>query len=464
MLFTPVVFCVALLATSGASSDSVDTMSQEKNATSTQARHRHDTNSTDADKIRGVNLGGWLVLEPWITPTLFEKANEGVPRNTDNSFQVVDEWTWRSAPPGSQDRSALLVDHWNTWVTQSDISDLAAAGISHLRIPVGYWYFDIDPASEPFVSDAMNYPKALEMLKTVVNSWAKAAGLKVLIDLHTAPGSQNGFDNSGRRGTMNLLAGNNLVRWNNIVDSLAIWTTKNLDKGVFWGIEVLNEPAGWNPDIFSSVKNFINPRGYQAIRNYNPDLNVIFQTAFQPFSNQASYQEPTYSNCWFDDHNYQAFGDTWNFLALQPDGWATHLKDTCAGRSNYDISNTKLFTFGGEWSLGVTDCTIYLVGGMNGGCDMKQDPQCKYRGTLTQKGHFETCAYYTRTVDQLDVYYREFMGEFARAQMDAFEVGNGWFFWNFKTENNHAPAWDYLLGWREGWMPSNAANRDRYCV
>lgn len=24
-------------------------------------------------KIHGVNLGGWLVLEPWITPSLFEQ-------------------------------------------------------------------------------------------------------------------------------------------------------------------------------------------------------------------------------------------------------------------------------------------------------------------------------------------------------------------------------------------------------
>ncbi len=25
-----------------------------------------------SDKIRGVNLGGWFVLEPWITPSIFE--------------------------------------------------------------------------------------------------------------------------------------------------------------------------------------------------------------------------------------------------------------------------------------------------------------------------------------------------------------------------------------------------------
>lgn len=26
------------------------------------------------DKVRGVNLGGWFVLEPWITPSIFENG------------------------------------------------------------------------------------------------------------------------------------------------------------------------------------------------------------------------------------------------------------------------------------------------------------------------------------------------------------------------------------------------------
>lgn len=28
--------------------------------------------SFGSEKIRGVNLGGWFVLEPWITPSIFE--------------------------------------------------------------------------------------------------------------------------------------------------------------------------------------------------------------------------------------------------------------------------------------------------------------------------------------------------------------------------------------------------------
>ncbi len=34
--------------------------------------------------------------------------------------------------------------------------------------------------------------------------WAERTGLKILIDLHTVPGSQNGFDNGGLTG---------VVRW-----------------------------------------------------------------------------------------------------------------------------------------------------------------------------------------------------------------------------------------------------------
>ena len=48
-------------------------------------------NSLDCgdDKIRGVNLGGWLLLEPWITPVIFEEVNVDA-----NEGLVVDEWTY----------------------------------------------------------------------------------------------------------------------------------------------------------------------------------------------------------------------------------------------------------------------------------------------------------------------------------------------------------------------------------
>lgn len=34
--------------------------------------------STLGETIRGVNLGGWFVLEPWITPSIFEATSDDV--------------------------------------------------------------------------------------------------------------------------------------------------------------------------------------------------------------------------------------------------------------------------------------------------------------------------------------------------------------------------------------------------
>ena len=41
---------------------------------------RDDTLKFDfgGEKIRGVNLGGWFVLEPWITPSIFEATPSNV--------------------------------------------------------------------------------------------------------------------------------------------------------------------------------------------------------------------------------------------------------------------------------------------------------------------------------------------------------------------------------------------------
>jgi glucan 1,3-beta-glucosidase len=73
---------------------------------------------------------------------------------------------------------------------------------------------------------------ALEQLKKVANEWAKPRGLHILLDLHTAPGSQNGFDNSGRRGNISLLDGTNLQDWARAVDKLSEWATANIDPDV----------------------------------------------------------------------------------------------------------------------------------------------------------------------------------------------------------------------------------------
>ena len=72
-------------------------------------------------KVRGVNIGGWLLLEPWITPSLFD--------NTCNP-NIIDEWTFAQL----QDRAtatAALQRHWSTFISEDDFAQIAAAGCVH---------------------------------------------------------------------------------------------------------------------------------------------------------------------------------------------------------------------------------------------------------------------------------------------------------------------------------------------
>lgn len=117
----------------------------------------------NGEKVRGVNTGGWFVLEPWITPSIFE------------GNAAVDEWTYTQILGKDAAKSALQA-HWNSWITQDDFNQMAKAGLNHVRIPIGYWsVIPID--GEPYVQGA--YEKLREAL-----DWANSAGLKVLIDLH----------------------------------------------------------------------------------------------------------------------------------------------------------------------------------------------------------------------------------------------------------------------------------------
>lgn len=59
-----------------------------------------------------------IILQPWITPSLFD--------NTGNDA-IIDEWTFGE----KQDRGAAeatLKRHWDSWITEDDIAQIAAAG------------------------------------------------------------------------------------------------------------------------------------------------------------------------------------------------------------------------------------------------------------------------------------------------------------------------------------------------
>ena len=128
--------------------------------------------------FRGTALGGWLVLEPWITPSLFYQFLGASEKWGDEAPSKVgfDSFTFCTAL-GPEEANKQLRRHWQSWVTEEQIINLKNIGVDTLRIPVGDWMY---VPYEPYIGCMDG---ALEELDRVM-LLCKKHDIKVLIDIH----------------------------------------------------------------------------------------------------------------------------------------------------------------------------------------------------------------------------------------------------------------------------------------
>lgn len=89
-----------------------------------------------------VNLGGLFVLEPFISPAIFQKYPD-----------AVDEWTLSTLMAADTANGGLnqIEDHYNTFITEQDIAEIAGAGLNWIRLPIPFWAIETWQG-EPFLA------------------------------------------------------------------------------------------------------------------------------------------------------------------------------------------------------------------------------------------------------------------------------------------------------------------------
>jgi len=108
--------------------------------------------------------------------------------------------------------------------------------------------------------------------------WAKKYNINVIADLHGAPGSQNGYDNSGQL-TNNPVWGSNKSNVTRTVDTLK-FLAKTVGNQVSV-IELLNEAAGFRGDDWARVIRQFWQDSYDAVREAaGQGVNVMIGDAF----------------------------------------------------------------------------------------------------------------------------------------------------------------------------------------
>ncbi|WOO83892.1 putative glucan 1,3-beta-glucosidase D [Vanrija pseudolonga] len=405
------------------------------------------------DIIHGVNLGGWLNTEPFIVPGLYERYPSG-PAGT-----TVDEYTLTMNMGNNATRA--MTEHYDTFITERDFAEIATYGLNWIRLPIAHWAISTwDNGQEPYVKGvSWNY-----VLKAI--QWARKYGLRINLDLHTVPGSQNGWNHSGKIGLANWLNGPmglaNAQRSLDYMRSIAQFITQPEYLPVIQLYGFLNEPNG---QVLSQqpIASFY-LEAYTQIRKVTgigagkgPMLSM--HDAFVGIDKWYGFL-PGADRLALDQHPYLIFQDQpagstgqGDFAQLAPlpcNAWAAGTNNT----SNQFGANTA-----GEWSAAINDCGQWL-----NGVGLGQ----RYDGTFAgyQGKGVGTCDYWNDHTQWTQA-TKDGLKQFVMSSMDSLQ---NYFFWTWKIGNSTSavpqpnPMWHYRLGVMNGWIPTDPREAVGQCA
>ncbi|GJE93192.1 glycoside hydrolase family 5 protein [Phanerochaete sordida] len=205
------------------------------------------------DKIYGVNLGSWLVLEAWMLPA--EWLAMGGDNCADCSQCIGSEFAFAQAYPDTVD--ATFKGHWESWFNQPDVDKIAAAGINTVRIPLGYWIV------EPLVDRSTEYyPRGgLQQLQRGLQQ-LKDAGISAILDHHALPGVQTAGQQFTGRCTSDVEFYTDYNYHRALIWTAVMTTLSHLDPAFesVIAIEAVNEPimdATQTPGYGDFQQNFV---------------------------------------------------------------------------------------------------------------------------------------------------------------------------------------------------------------
>ena len=368
-------------------------------------------------KIKGVNLGNWLVLEKWMLPELFEGTG-------------AEDEVWLNRKMNPAELKEKMKEHRDTFITEQDFAFIKEQGIWLLRIPVPYFIFGDRP---PFNGCVEYLDKAFD--------WAEKYGLQILIDLHTVPGSQNGYDNGGLTGVCKWCKNPEEVEFAlTVLERLA---KRYGQRQGLYGIEVLNEPisflvyatapstgkavdkeeakgSGYVPLPF--LENFYR-NAYRRLRKILPEnKTIVFHDGFRLRHWGKFFRKEHMKNVVLDTHIYIFAMESFVPIHMP---WVYQIYIKSQQRLIERIQRDVPVVVG-EWCI----CNKYAekaVSGKSAEKSSDRSAQAAAQDELRKKRYLEIAA----------------------MQLQAWESGAGWIYWSYQFKPNRKEPLDEK--WKERW-------------
>jgi len=286
----------------------------------TSGRSIVDSNGSTV-QLRGVNLGGWFVMEKWMCPLDSGSLPDtySVIQTLDNRFGVAQE-------------QALIKTYQQNWITTTDLDNIKNGGYNVVRVPV--WWGQFYPIAN--VSNATFRTDAFDMLDWLVTN-AGSRGIYVIIDMHGVVGSQSTSGDTGQQ--------NRNEYWSNGNDqgntAYIWWQIANHYKGnaTVAGYDLINEPIGApnSNAVWTAYNNL-----YNSIRSVDTAHTIYMEGAYGSWNWSMLPSPSTYgwTNVVYQMHEYQ-----YNSSASQIQQGSTNQVNDFNNHSSWNVPG-----YIGEWN------------------------------------------------------------------------------------------------------------------
>jgi aryl-phospho-beta-D-glucosidase BglC (GH1 family) len=322
--------------------------------------HTSGTNIVNASgkivQLKGLNLGGWFIMEKWMCPLDSGSLPDtySVITNLDSRFGVATE-------------QALIHAYQTNWITTDDLNNIANAGYNCVRMPVwwGNFYSITNTTSSGW------RPDAFTVLDWLVTNCA-SRGIYVVIDMHGVVGGQSLSDDTGWQ-NQNQYWSNSLDRSQTAYMWAQIATHYNGNSTVA-GYDLINEPFGTSStaDVWPAYTNLCT-----IIRAVDPSHMIIVEGTFGNW-NWSMLPNPSvygWTNIVYSMHEYQYGGsvaqieagadnqvaDFGNHLSWNVPDYVGEWNNMGMGATCYDYSINAYSNAGISWSMWAYKATHGLV-------------------------------------------------------------------------------------------------------
>ncbi|EMG50576.1 hypothetical protein G210_2149 [Candida maltosa Xu316] len=312
----------------------------------------------------------------------------------------IDEYTL-SSTLGRNMTYEYLKPHWDNFYTELDFEEIANLSLNLVRIPIGYWAFGLLP-DDPYVQGQEKY---LDM----AIGWAAKHNLKIQIGIHGMPGSQNGFDNSGKTTTAPtwLEDGLNMELTYRVVDYVL---NKYGNHSTVHSIQLVNEPLALLLDR-NKISNF-----YLYCMNVANEKNIHAKLVFHDaFLNIEAWKDFP-GEFILDHHLYEIFSEWQINLNLDQHLDSIRKQGESMARSGHR-------SIVGEFSGAMTDCAKY-INGVGKGSRWDGTFQTQRNGSCLGHDNYNNLTFKNSTMSFLQEQFYTYE-----------EKGSGWIFWCWKTES-----------------------------